>query len=322
MLVGIPLLLAQRPHSLSELARHFNVKPITINRAVDQLGDFYPITEEKHGRNKVFLFRDGYTFKPPKLTVEEIATLLLSQKVIGALEGTAFRMPFARHGESLLKKVRATLPEELRAMLDSFSEIYGTSLVAVKDYSAHAQTIETLAYAAYRRLKVALVYRSLTDGQPKARVFAPYAVYFDPDGGTLKTLGVDSRRSGIIPLSIDHIEQIELTDETFDRPADFSLKQHLDANCFNGIHGAPVTVRLRAFGVTARIFTERTFHPTQRVIERFPKTAHQDESVTIELTVAGGRGLERFVLSWLPEIEVLAPDSLREAIRAVCARVR
>lgn len=46
--------------------------------------------------------------------------LLLSQKVISALGGAAFRSPFARHGESLLKKVRAALPELPRAMPDSF----------------------------------------------------------------------------------------------------------------------------------------------------------------------------------------------------------
>ncbi|MFQ3580404.1 MAG: WYL domain-containing protein [Chloracidobacterium sp.] len=88
-----------------------------------------------------------------------------------------------------------------------------------------------MAYAAYGRRNVALMYCSLTDEKKKEQVFAPYAVYFDPEGGMLKTLGVDSRRSGIISLSIDHIEQIELANETFDRPADFSLKQDLDNVC-------------------------------------------------------------------------------------------
>ena len=34
------------------------------------------------------------------------------------------------------------------------------------------------------------------------------------------------------------------------------------------------------------------------------------------MTVARGRGLERFILSWLPEVEVLAPASLRQRIEA------
>jgi hypothetical protein len=34
------------------------------------------------------------------------------------------------------------------------------------------------------------------------------------------------------------------------------------------------------------------------------------------MTVARGRGLERFILSWLPEVEVLAPATLRRRIEA------
>ncbi|MFN0084994.1 MAG: WYL domain-containing protein, partial [Blastocatellia bacterium] len=64
---------------------------------------------------------------------------------------------------------------------------------------------------------------------------------------------------------------------------------------------------------TARVFAERKFHPTQRRLPGPPDTT------TIEMRVARGRGLVRFILSWVPDIEVLSPDGLRrdvaEAIR-------
>ena len=82
-------------------------------------------------------------------------------------------------------------------------------------------------------------------------------------------------------------------------------------NCFNGIHGEPITVCLRAYRVTARIFAERQFHPSQRLIEHTPATKERAETTTIEMRVASGRGLVRFILSWVPDIEVLSPAELR-----------
>ena len=38
------------------------------------------------------------------------------------------------------------------------------------------------------------------------------------------------------------------------------------------------------------------------------------DTTTIEMHVARGRGLERFILSWVPDIEVLSPSSLRQEV--------
>ncbi len=101
-------------------------------------------------------------------------------------------------------------------------------------------------------------------------------------------------------------------------PEDFDLRAYLTGHCFNGIHGAPVTVRLRAHGTTARIFRERIFHPSQRRIEE-PEGAddsRDETTTTIEMRVARGRGLVRFILSWSPDLEVLEPSELRREVAA------
>ena len=43
---------------------------------------------------------------------------------------------------------------------------------------------------------------------------------------------------------------------------------------------------------------------------------NSEESTTIEMRVAGGRGLTRFILGWGNEVEVLAPESLRQEVAA------
>ncbi len=224
--------------------------------------------------------------------------------------------PFAVHARTLMGKVRAALPEYSRQRLDVLAHVFGSAATPVKDFTSHTATIELLTAAALEQQRVFMRYYTLAQDRTSERQFDPYAVYFDPDGATFKVLGYDHRRCHIIPFAIDHIRSIRLTDEKFMRPPDFDLHQFLEENCFNGIHGEPVTVRLRACGVTARVFAERQFHPSQRLIEHTPATKEQAETTTIEMRVASGRGLVRFILSWVPDIEVLSPADLRCGIVA------
>lgn len=312
-LFELELLLLERPRTQSELVAHFAVNRKTVRRAVDALSSYRAISEERRGRHVVYKCEE---FESPVITPFEIAALVLSQEAIKATGKLSPDSPFARGAASLLKKVREKLSPFMRRKLDSLSAVVGSAGVPAKDFSAHRETIEILIHAAEDKRQTELRYRSLTSNRISRRRFDPFAVYFDPDGATLKVIGRDHRRREIIPFSIDRIEQIVLTKDFFERPADFELNRFLAENCFNGIHGAPLTVRLKAFGTTARIFAERQFHPSQKIIAEETEADGQ-VATTIEMRVAGGRGLERFVLSWLPEIEVVAPAELRRQIAKI-----
>ena len=315
-MLHLPLLLAERPHSQQELAQIFKVKTRTIRRDIDALSRYYPIVDERDGRAVVYRFSDGYRYRPPPLTAIELATLVLAQESIAATGLTALGTPFAAYGRSLLTKVRSSLHPLVRDKLDALAAVFGSASVAAKDFAPHAILVDRLTQAAVERRRVRLRYYTLATDSVSERTVEPYSIYFDPDGATLKLIGYDHYRDKVIPFAIDHIRALREMDEKFERPADFDLQQYLSANCFNGIHGEPVTVRLRASGVTARIFAERLFHESQRIVARTPRTARQTETTTIEMRVAGGRGLLRFILSWGPEVEVLAPPALGREVAA------
>jgi predicted DNA-binding transcriptional regulator YafY len=303
--------------SRGELAKEFEVDVVTIRRNLTELMRHYNIVDEKDGREVFYQYGDGYRFTPPSFTPMELATLLLAQQSIAATGVSDFGTPLAGYGRVLLDKVRAALPSALREYLDALANIFGTATVPAKDYSAHAEMIDRMTRAAVARRRVRMEYGSLTSGEHKVRDYEPYSVYLDPDGATLKTIGYDHHHREIRPFSIDRIIHLEETGEVFIRPPDFTLQRYLTKYCFNGIHGEPITVRLKAYGVTSRIFIERRFHPSQREIERTGRTDNEEESVTIEMRVASGRGLERFILGWAPEIEVLSPPDLRERVTAL-----
>lgn len=321
-LTELPFMLADRPYTQKELVDHFGVDRKTIKSAIDALTDPYKITEKREGRHVYYYSIGGR--KRPDFTALELAALLLAQEAIGSTGLTAISSPFARHAESLLQKVRDWLPPSLIEKMDALAAVYGSATAPAKDFAPHAEKIDRLTDAAVARRRVVMRYHSLTSGDVKERKFDPYSVYFDPDGATIKVIGHDHEYGRISTFSVDRIRRVRETGERFQRPPNWDLRDYLARHCFNGIHGEPIRVRLRAHGVTASVFAERTFHRSQREIERYPEGAERPESITIEMEVARGRGLVRFILSWAPEVEVMEPEELRrqvaEAHRQALAR--
>ena len=312
-LADLPYVIAEGRCSLQELAQRFGVSQRTIKRSITTLTAHHDIRPVREGRQLYYEYADGYSFLPPRLNPLELATLLLAQEAIAATGLTGLRSPFSRHAQSLLKKVRQSLPKSLNDKLDALARVYGSATQPAKDFTPHAAKIEQLVNAALTHRRLRMRYHGLSRNEASERRFDPYVIYFDPDGATLKVIGHDHKHNDIRPFSIDHISHLSESTEQF-APPDFNLQEFLTEHCFNGIHGDPVTVRLRAHGTTARIFAEREFHTSQREIARTEKTAESEETLTIEMRVADGRGLERFILGWLPHIEVLAPPSLRARI--------
>jgi predicted DNA-binding transcriptional regulator YafY len=311
-LAELPYLLAERPYTQKELMDYFNADRKTIKRSIDALTKTHKITETQEGRHVYYSITGGT--KRPDFTAIELATLLLAQEAIGSTSLTAINSPFAHHAQSLLQKVRNALPPSLSQKLDAMAAVYGSATAPAKDFTPHADLINRLTTAAIERRRVLMRYHSLNSGKTKDRKFDPYSVYFDPDGATIKVIGHDHEYERISPFSIDHIRHIRETGEKFRLPPDWDLREHLARYCFNGIHDQPIKVRLRAHGVTAAIFAERTFHRSQHEIERHPHNAERPESITIEMEVAKGRGLTRFILSWAPDVEVISPPELRREV--------
>lgn len=309
--------LIRRPHSRQELAREYGVNAKTISRDIDALSLEYPIVIRREGREVFYQFAEGFKFEFPQISIEELATILLAQKSIAGIGITAKGSVYAGYADSLLEKIRKSLPNSVRERMDALSNVYGSAAIPAKNFARHTETIDRLASCAVRQKRVSLYYHSLGSNEEKTRVLEPYAVYFDPDGATLKLVAFEPNYKTLRVFSIERIANVKELNENFKRPKEFSLKEYLDDNCFNGIHGKSVTVRLKAKGITARIFAERKFHPTQKTIEKKQRRGASPETIMIEMRVANGRGLIRFILSWLPNVEVVSPKEIKEEVREV-----
>ena len=262
--------LLNRRRTQKEIAEHFNVDRKTVRRAIDSLGQFANVRDENEGRNTIY-FISAEDFNSPQFTPIELASLVLSQEAILAGGTLSYNSPFAEAGKSLIEKVQAKMPPRIKRNLDELSNIIGTAVIPNKDYSKFGNVIEELTTTAIERRIVSMHYQSLSSTRNELRSFDPYNIYLDPDGATLKTIGFDHKNNRISPFSLDRIKTIKIKKEIFLRPGDFDLRKYLEDHCFNGIHGEPITVRLKTFGVTAGIFADRQFHPSQKFTEKKQK---------------------------------------------------
>ena len=82
-------------------------------------------------------------------------------------------------------------------------------------------------------------------------------------------------------------------------------------HCHHGIGGGekPIKVRLLFEPKLAIYITERQWHRTQEFLTR------RDGRVEMRLVTTGRKELVRWVLSWMPDVKVLTPKSLRDRIK-------
>ena len=114
---------------------------------------------------------------------------------------------------------------------------------------------------------------------------------------------------------MERIRSVQVTPRRFDPPETGTVESLLQ-QAWDIIADQPATeIVLRFIPNVAERVAETTWHPSQQV-ER-----QDDGSLIWRATVSGPIEVRLWILSWGDEVEVLAPASLREDLRATYRRV-
>ncbi len=115
-------------------------------------------------------------------------------------------------------------------------------------------------------------------------------------------------KNRVATFAISRFRRIEPTGSSFTLPVDFDPRTY--ANNAFGITGGekPIKVRLLFEPKLAVYITERQWHATQEF------RMCQDGRVEMRMETTGRKELVRWVLSWMPDVRVLAPKSFRDRI--------
>jgi len=127
--------------------------------------------------------------------------------------------------------------------------------------------------------------------------------------GNWYVLALNIAKDRVETFALSRFRQIAATGQSFTRPAEFNAETYA-RQAFGITRGErPFKVRLLFESKLAVYVTERQWHPSQEFRTR------PDGRVEMRLETTGRKELVRWVLSWMPDVKVLAPKSLRDRIR-------
>jgi len=241
---------------------------------------------------------DGYVLPPISFSLYEAMALLLAARLV-------FRQVDESnpHIETVLTKLAGVLPPGLGQRLrESVQEIQKKP-----SNIRYIRVFEQIAIACSTQRRMKIYYQSLHSAEAKEWLLEPYFVEMTGAGYSTYVIGHGRYREkeDIMTFKLDRIERAELLEETFDVPAGLSLEKLLGSS-WGVMRGEETEVKLQFSPQVVRRVKESVWHPSQ-VIQDLPDGA-------CLLTVRIGSTLEitPWIRGWGPDVEVLAPSSLRE----------
>jgi proteasome accessory factor B len=151
-----------------------------------------------------------------------------------------------------------------------------------------------------------------TRGTRTTRVH-PYLIEPSAETHALYLIGRDETRAALRTFKLERILRLTVTAESFEAPADGVIEEALERAWGIIADQGEVEVVLSFGPAVASRVAETTWHPTQAVARE------ADGSLTWRATVSGTIEIRAWILSWGPDVEVLAPPALREEVAGLVA---
>ncbi len=298
-----------QPISRPTLAAELEVSPKTVGRDIDFMRDRLGLPVEYDPARHGFVYtRRVVQFPTITISEGELVALSVARKALTQYRGTVFEKPLRDAFEKLTGGLRDQIQFSWGDLGESIS--FRAAGQGVGDLS----TFETASQGVLRAEELEFQYQKLhSDAAELRRVEPLHLACIDHQWYLFAR---DPARAGAMrTFALTRIVGLRPTGRHFERPADFSLDDHL-ADSF-GVFSAPAPeeVRLRFDAFSARLIRERTWHASQ-TIEPLP-----GGGVHLTMHIGLSPEVERWILGWGEHVEALAPASLRESIARTARQV-
>ena len=287
-----------------KLAHELEVSAKTIQRDIEFMRYQLGLPIEYDQLHFGFVYTEPVTSFPSiQVSEGEIVALFVAQKALQQYRGTPFEAPlraaFRKIGHGLKERVTFSWSD-----LDS-----AISFRSAGQSVADLEVFELLSHAVLNSAEVEFRYRKLRSAAAEARRVRPYHLGCVDNQWYL--FGFDLDRQQLRTFALPRIREPRRTGARFRRPANFSIGEFLDSSfgIFQGNGRTLVRVRFQPFA--AQLVRERIWHHSQRIKEL------RDGGLELQLQLGSLEEIERWILSWGDQAEVLEPARLRQRLAEV-----
>ncbi len=295
------LIASRRGKTAADLAEELDYHWRTVYRDLEalQLAGFPLFTDRVDGKNRWSILESARQHIPIPLDLTEVMALYFSRGLMRVLKDTVFYASL----ESFFQKIKATLPSETIKYLEKIEQSLEIGSKPYKRYDHLRDAVEQISQATVDRQIIEIDYYTMSRKKKTRRKVAPYKIWFFD--GAFYLVGNCGLREDIRIFALDRIKSLQVTDETFEMPADFKVEDFMQTS-FGVFHGKPEDVKIRFAADIAGYIKEKTWHQTQKI------TPQKDGSIIFEARVAGTDEIKYWLMSWGGKAEVLRPVSLRD----------
>jgi predicted DNA-binding transcriptional regulator YafY len=295
--------------SLTELSRMENCSKQTIIRLLNDIRMSYgmDIEETFQGNRKYYRVKRPTSGLPMlALSETEIRTLQMCRDFTEHLIGK----PLYEEATRALLKSRAFLPEKDNIFKCHFASFRPGTI----DYKPQHQVIHTLIEAMEKQKVCKLTYQGLGAPQPKTFHIKPLKLFSYHDAIYLhaqkaKEPGKAYRSPKFDPLlAVHRIQAAEVTDISFEPPANFDFEKVFNSN-FGVMKDDAFAVEVEFTGWSARFVTERTWSADQKIKRK------KDDTIILTFSASSETEFISWLLSFGDEARLIKPKWLVKEVK-------
>jgi len=299
---------------VAALARLYDVDKSRIYNDLKILEEYYNLEK----KDSCYRIQGQRKMPSPRISKEEARNL----KLVIEASPLAKQPRFAESLNNLLRKLHPSLAKYIEETLgrdedtikeDESDYLHGNNVsIQIKSDMSHVESevfFDTLEESVLTRSVVRASYIPGGKSESIEHLLHPYAIFFRNDDWYLEAHSNLSENASLT-FKIIRFQKVELTEERFEPPSDFSLSEDL-ASRWELFSGDPISVTLKIAAHKVYLITEKERHRSQEIIERCA-----DGSVIVRYIVPKEE-FTFWVLSLGDAVEVLDPPEYRLEFREI-----
>lgn len=280
----------------------WEVSQKTIQRDIDYLRDQQGAPIEYDRDRKGFYYTDPSWYLPAlSLSEGELLALLMGIEALNGLHGT----PMAQQLETMFNKLSQMMPDSISVAPELLFREF--SIVSAPSRPVDLETWKAVVRSLTHRRQLKVRYQRFGSSTVQELVLEPYHLT-NLQGEWYLFAGTEGQNSWR-QYSLGRIQGAEVTETAYIVPETFDPAEVVHGSFGRARAGKRVTVQLLFNSAVRDWVLEREWHPAQKIKQR------KDGSIELSFPAHGLFEVQRWVLSWGSQVQVLAPKELADAVR-------